>query len=127
MLILADGGGNNSSRHFVFKSELEKLANEFFIENPYAHYPSYCSKWNPVEQRVFPHLTRAMQGVILTSHELAQALFERATTRTGLKAIVNIIDTFTKPDARSLLTIKIPCALFLMITWAGGAIEPYQR
>ncbi len=93
VLILADGGGSNSSRHFIFKSELEKLANELFIEIRMAHYPPYCSKWNPVEHRVFPHLTRALQGVILTSHKLVQTLFERATTRTGLKVIVNIIET----------------------------------
>lgn len=93
LLILADGGGSNSSRHFIFKSELEKLADELSIEIRMAHYPPYCSKWNPVEHRVFPHLTRAMQGVILTSHKLVQTLLERATTRTGLKVIVNIIET----------------------------------
>jgi hypothetical protein len=93
VLILADGGGSNSSRHFIFKSELEILAQELSIEIRMAHYPPYCSKWNPVEHRVFPHLTRAMQGVILTSHQLVQTLFERTTTRTGLKVIVNIIET----------------------------------
>jgi hypothetical protein len=93
VLILADGGGSNSSRHFIFKSELEALAQELSIEIRMAHYPPYCSKWNPVEHRVFPHLTRAMQGVILTSHQLVQTLFERTTTRTGLKVIVNIIET----------------------------------
>jgi len=91
-LVLADGGGSNSSRHFIFKSELEKLAEDLSIEIRMAHYPPYCSKWNPVEHRVFPHLTRSMQGVILTSHELVQALLETATTRTGLKVIVNIIE-----------------------------------
>jgi hypothetical protein len=92
VLILADGGGSNSSRHFIFKSELEKLAQELTLEIRMAHYPPYCSKWNPVEHRVFPHLTRAMQGVIFTSHKLVQSLLEKATTRTGLKVIVNIIE-----------------------------------
>ena len=92
LLVLADGGGSNSSRHFIFKSELETLANELSIEIRMAHYPPYSSKWNPVEHRVFPHLTRAMQGVILTNHTLVQTLLERATTRTGLKVVVNIID-----------------------------------
>lgn len=91
-LVLADGGGSNSSRHFIFKSELEKLADDLSIEIRMAHYPPYCSKWNPVEHRVFPHLTRAMQGVILTSHQLVQILLERATTRTGLKVVVNITE-----------------------------------
>ena len=54
VLILADGGGSNSSRHFIFKSELEKLAQELTLEIRMAHYPTYCSKWNPVEHRVFP-------------------------------------------------------------------------
>jgi hypothetical protein len=44
LLILADGGGSNSSRHFIFKSELEKLADELSIEIRMAHYPPYCSK-----------------------------------------------------------------------------------
>lgn len=91
-LVLADGGGSNSSRHFIFKSELEKLADDLSIEIRVAHYPPHCSKWNPVEHRVFPHLTRAMQGVILTTHKLVQTLLERATTRTGLKVVVNIIE-----------------------------------
>jgi len=92
LLILADGGGSNSSRHFVFKSELETLAQELALEIRMAHYPPYCSKWNPVEHRVFPHLTRALQGVILTSHALVQTLLERTTTRTGLKVVVNILE-----------------------------------
>ena len=29
-----------------------------------AHYPPYCSKYNPIEHRLFPHVTRACQGVI---------------------------------------------------------------
>jgi hypothetical protein len=33
-----------------------------------------------------------MQGVIFTSHKLVQSLLEKATTRTGLKVIVNIIE-----------------------------------
>jgi len=92
LLILADGGGSNSSRHFIFKSELETLAQELALEIRMAHYPPYCSKWNPVEHRVFPHLTRAMQGVILTSHSLVQTLLERTSTRTGLKVVVNILE-----------------------------------
>ena len=92
LLVLADGGGSNSSRHFIFKSELETLANDLSIQIRMAHYPPYTSKWNPVEHRVFPHLTRAMQGVVLTNYKLVQTLLEKATTRTGLKVVVNIIE-----------------------------------
>jgi hypothetical protein len=65
ILILADGGGSNSSRHYIFKEDLQKLVDKIGIEIRIAHYPPYTSKWNPVEHRVFPHITRAMQGVIL--------------------------------------------------------------
>lgn len=92
ILLLADGGGSNSSRHYIFKSELQRLADKLGVEIRMAHYPPYCSKWNPVEHRVFPHLTRAMQGVILTSHALVKDLIERTTTRTGLQVVAHIVD-----------------------------------
>jgi len=31
ILITADGGGSNSSRHYIFKEDLQKLANEIGI------------------------------------------------------------------------------------------------
>ena len=55
-----------------------------------AHYPPYTSKWNPVEHRVFPHITRSMSGVVLESVELVKQLIERTTTTTGLKVFVRI-------------------------------------
>jgi hypothetical protein len=65
ILILMDGGGSNSSRHYIFKEDLQKLSNKLGIEIRIAHYPPYTSKWNPIEHRLFPHVTRAMQGVFL--------------------------------------------------------------
>jgi len=92
ILILVDGGGSNSSRHYIFKSELQHLVDQLGVEIRMSHYPPYCSKWNPVEHRVFPHLTRAMRGVILTSYELTKTLLERAATSAGLQVLVHIID-----------------------------------
>ena len=92
ILILADGGGSNSSRHYIFKEDLQKLVDEIGVEIRMAHYPPYTSKWNPVEHRVFPHITRAMQGVILKSHDMINTLINRTSTQTGLKVISNIIN-----------------------------------
>ena len=92
ILMLMDGGGSNSSRHFIFKQDLQTLAQEIGIEIRVAHYPPYTSKWNPVEHRVFPHITRALQGVILTSHLLVKELIEKATTKTGLKVFACIFN-----------------------------------
>jgi hypothetical protein len=57
-----------------------------------AHYPPYTLKYNPIEHRLFPHLTRACQGVILSSVELVKELMAKATTTTGLEVDVTILD-----------------------------------
>lgn len=92
ILILMDGGGSNSSRHYIFKQDLQHLAEEIGVEIRVAHYPPYTSKWNPIEHRVFPHITRALQGVILTSHQLTKELIETTTTTTGLTVVACIIN-----------------------------------
>lgn len=91
ILALADSGGSNSYRHYIFKQELQDLVDELGVEIRMAHYPSYCSKWNPVEHRVFPHMTRAMQGVVFTSHELVKDLIETTSTKTGLQVVAHIV------------------------------------
>ena len=97
ILVLCDGGGSNSSRSHLFKQDLQALADEIGITIRIAHYPPYCSKYNPIEHRFFPHVTRACQGVIFTSVELVMELMAKTSTSTGLKAFVHIIDTvYTK-------------------------------
>ncbi len=63
ILVLCDGGGSNSARYYIFKQDIQKLADEIGVEIRIAHYPPYCSKYNPIEHRLFPHVTRACQGV----------------------------------------------------------------
>jgi Rhodopirellula transposase DDE domain len=92
ILIKCDGGGSNDSRHYLFKQDLQALADEIGIEIRIAHYPPYCSKYNPIEHRLFPHVTRACQGVVFTSIELVKELMEKTHTKTGLKAFVYIMD-----------------------------------
>ena len=89
--MLADGGGSNSSRHYIFKEDLQKLVDEIGVEIRVAHYPPYTSKWNPVEHRVFPHITRSLRGVILRSHDYVKELIENTTTKTGLKITARIV------------------------------------
>ncbi|SKB14759.1 transposase (fragment) [Planktothrix sp. PCC 11201] len=66
--------------------------NEIGIEIRIAHYPPYTSKYNPIEHRLFPHLTRACQGVIFTSLALVKTLMEKTRTNTGLSVVVNVVD-----------------------------------
>ena len=91
ILILCDAGGANSYRHNIFKIELQKLANKIKVSLNISHYPPYASKWNPIEHRVFPHVTRAMSGVTLNSVEEAAQYIKNAKTSTGLKVKTNII------------------------------------
>jgi hypothetical protein len=92
ILMLMDGGGSNSSRHYIFKQDLQALVDELGIDIRVAHYPPYTSKWNPIEHRVFPHITRALQGMVLTSHQITKELIERATTKTGLSVVACILN-----------------------------------
>jgi len=92
ILTLCDSGGSNSCRHYVFKEALSKLANELGIEIRIAHYPPYNSKYNPIEHRLFPHVTRACQGVVFKSVELVKELMEKTKTNKGLRVMVNVIN-----------------------------------
>ena len=92
ILLLCDGGGSNSSRHYLFKQDLQALVNDLGIEIRIAHYPPYTSKYNPIEHRLFPHLTRVCEGVIFNTVEVVQELMAKAKTKTGLKVFTTILD-----------------------------------
>lgn len=92
LLFLCDCGGSNSARYYIFKEDLQKLADELNIEIRIAHYPPYTSKYNPIEHRLFPHITRACKGVIFKSMEVVDNLMTKAKTTTGLKVFSKILD-----------------------------------
>lgn len=92
ILLLCDCGGSNNARYYIFKQDLQKLADELGIEIRIAHYPPYTSKYNPIEHRLFPHLTRACEGVILKSVELLSELMASAKTKTGLKVFTSVLE-----------------------------------
>jgi hypothetical protein len=91
MLWLCDGGGSNSSSHYVFKEALQNLADRLDISIRVAHYPPYCSKYNPIEHRLFPHLTRAWQGVVFHTLDIVTRLARETHTSTGLRVTVDVI------------------------------------
>ncbi|MBI5345851.1 MAG: ISAzo13 family transposase [Chlamydiae bacterium] len=53
ILITADSGGSNSSRGKLWKSELQKWANEIGVSITVCHLPPGTSKWNRIEHRRF--------------------------------------------------------------------------
>ena len=96
LLILCDGGGGNSASKFIFKSDLQALSNRIGVEIRIAHYPPYCSKYNPIEHRLFPHITHACKGAVLHTLQTASYYMAKATTITGLKVVVDILDKVYK-------------------------------
>ncbi len=91
ILLLCDCGGSNAAAQYIFKQDLQGLVNEIGIEIRVAHYPSYCSKYNPIERRFFPHVTRACAGMLFDTLQTAVNLIRKASTTTGLRTTVNVI------------------------------------
>jgi len=90
ILILCDGGGSNSSRYYIFKEKLQEAVNKIGIEIRIAHYPPYTSKYNPIEHRLFPHVTRACKGLIFKTINIVKEAIKQTSTKTGLKVFASI-------------------------------------
>lgn len=90
--LLADGGGSNGANKYIFKEDLQKLSDRLGMEIRMAHYPPYCSKYNPIERRLFCHMTRACQGVLFDSVQTVVRLLQKTQTATGLRVIVEVLD-----------------------------------
>lgn len=91
ILLLCDCGGSNAANQYLFKHDLQELVNAIGLEIRVAHYPSYCSKYNPIERRFFPHVGRACRGVLFDTLDTVVRLMRKASTTTGLKTTVNVI------------------------------------
>lgn len=91
ILLLVDCGGSNSATKYIFKHDLQAVVNAIGVEVRVAHYPSYCSKYNLIERRLFPHVSRACTGMLFDTLERVVKLMRKATTSTGLRTTVNVI------------------------------------
>jgi Rhodopirellula transposase DDE domain len=86
LLILADAGGSNSCRSRVWKVQLqEQLCEDERLTVTVCHYPSGCSKWNPIEHRLFSHISLNWAGKPLRSFETVVRYIRGTTTNTGLQ------------------------------------------
>lgn len=90
LVILCDGGGSNSSSHRIVKQDLMDLANKLGIRLLIVHYPPYCSKFNPIEHRLFSQITRSWNGAPLLNLQNAAERAMMTTTKKGLKVHVHI-------------------------------------
>jgi hypothetical protein len=85
VLILADAGGSNGPRCRAWKRALQvKLADAFQLGVTVCHYPTGASKWNPIEHRLFPEISKHWSGQPLTDHRRMVRLISGTRTQTGL-------------------------------------------
>jgi hypothetical protein len=93
ILLLCDGGGSNSCHKHLFKEDLQGMVNDLKVPIRVAHYPAYCSKFNPIERRLFSHVTKACQGVLFDSLHTVLGLMQKTKTQQGLSVTVRVLDT----------------------------------
>ena len=103
MLILADCGGANGYRCKAWKQNLqEKLCDHLGLWVTVCHYPPGCSKWNPVEYRLFSQISINWAGRPLRSLETMLGYIRGTTTKTGLTVTAELDEgTYRKGQAVS--------------------------
>jgi len=116
LLITADGGGSNGYRLRLWKSELQKLADETGLEMAVCHFPPGTSKWNKIEHRLFAAISQNWRGKPLTSHEVVLNLIAATTTKTGL-TVRSELDMSNYPTGRivseaDMETLNLRCDSF---------------
>lgn len=100
ILLIADCGGSNGYRVPLFRERLSWLANQLQLTFRVSHVPPYCSKYNPIDHRLFCHLTRSLSGLLLKGVDVIRDAFARTTTSTGLRVVVETARKIYQPKIK---------------------------
>jgi hypothetical protein len=106
ILLTCDCGGSNAAATYLFRCDLQRLSEKIGLPIRVAHFPSYCSKYNPIERRFFPHVGRACEGQLFTSLARVVELMRRAATRTGLRTTVQVIEKIYQTGRKATAEMK---------------------
>lgn len=101
LFITADGGGSNGYRVRLWKTELQKLANELDIKIHVSHFPPGTSKWNKIEHRMFSFISQNWRGKPLIDYVTVVSLISSTRTDAGLE-IRAIIDEHVYEKGRKV-------------------------
>jgi transposase len=88
--ITADCGGGNGNRTRLWKTELQRLADETGLQIRVCHFPPGTSKWNKIEHRLFCHISQSWRGRPLTSYQVIINSIAATTTSSGLKVFARL-------------------------------------
>lgn len=92
LLLHADCGGSNGSRCKLWKQQLQaKIADRFGLCVTVCHLPTGCSKWNPIEHRLFSEISKTWAGCPLRDYESVLDYLRQTTTATGLKVAAHLV------------------------------------
>ena len=100
---------------------------EIGIEIRIAHYPPYTSKWNFIEHQVFPHITRELSGMILTSHLFMKELIENTTTKAGLKVFACIFNRIYEAGRKVVEGFKESMRIVFDKHLGNGIMLPFLK
>ena len=93
LLILADSGGSNSCRSRAWKYSLQSdICDSCDLTVTVCHYPTGCSKYNPIERRLFSHISMNWLGKPLVSLEVMLGYIRGTTTQSGLSVQAFMMD-----------------------------------
>lgn len=92
LLVTADCGGSNGYRTRLWKTELQRLADEMGVPITVCHFPPGTSKWNKIEHRLFSFIAMNWRGKPLVSYRTMINLIGATTTKSGLEVQCEIDD-----------------------------------
>jgi len=90
LTITADCGGSNGNRLRLWKTELQRLADETSLQIRVCHFPPGTSKWNKIEHRLFSYIARNWRGQPLVSRQAIVSLIGSTTSTAGLKVYAEL-------------------------------------
>jgi transposase len=94
--ITADCGGGNGNRVRLWKTELQKLADQTGLQIRVCHFPPGTSKWNKIEHRLFCYISQNWRGRPLVSYEVIINSIAATTTTTGWKVFARLERDYPK-------------------------------
>ncbi len=118
LTITADCGGSNGNRTRLWKTELQRLADDTGLTLTVCHFPPGTSKWNKIEHRLFSFISQNWRGKPLLSHEVIVNLIGATTTRTGLEVFARL-DPGSYPKK-----IKVSDAQLAAVNLTGHHFHP---
>lgn len=129
LLIVADGGGSNGSRTRLWKTELQRFADDTGLAVSVCHLPPGTSKWNKIEHRLFAYISQNWRGRPLVSFEVIVNLIADTTTATGLE-IQAELDTNAYPKGRKVSDEELASVQMVRDTFHGEwnyTIQPQKH